>query len=95
MVYMDNILIFSNTLEDHQETVRKVLQILCENKLYLKPEKCNYEKTKIDYLGMIIWKGHIQMDPVKVQGVAEWLKPNCKKDIQSFLGLCNFYRRFI
>ena len=95
MVYMDDILVFSNTLEDHRQTVREVLQILRENKLYLKPEKCDFEKTKIDYLGMIIWKGHVQMDPVKVQGVATWPEPECKKDVQSFLGFCNFYRRFI
>lgn len=44
---------------------------------------------------MIIWKGHVQMDPVKVQGVTEWPQPECKKDIQSFLRFCNFYRRFI
>ena len=95
MVYMDDILVFSKTLEEHREIVRQVLQILRENKLYLKAEKCDFEKTKIEYLGMIIWEGHVQMDPVKVQGVADWPEPDCKKDVQSFLGFTNFYRRFI
>lgn len=95
MVYMDDILIFSKTLEEHRETVREVLQILRENNLYLKAEKCDFEKTKIEYLGMIIWKGHVQMDPVKVQGVANWPQPKCKKDVQSFLGFTNFYQHFI
>ena len=71
MIYMDDILIFSKTLEEHQDIVRQVLQILRENKLYLKAEKCYFEKTKIEYLGMIIWEGQVQMDPVKVQGVAD------------------------
>lgn len=95
MVYMDNILVFSKTFKEHRETVHEVLQILWENKLYLKPEKCDFEKTKINYLGVIIWKGHMKMDPVEVQVVVEWPEPECKKEIQSFLGFCNFYQWFL
>jgi hypothetical protein len=61
----------------------------------LKPEKCNFEKWKIEYLGIIISEGQVEMDPVKVAGVADWPTPTTKKELQQFLGFTNFYRRFI
>lgn len=95
IVYMDDILIFTETLEQHREIVKKVLEILQENKLYLKAEKCEFEKERIEYLGLIISQGKIEMDPVKVEGVSKWPEPENVKDVQSFLGFVNFYRRFI
>jgi len=95
IVYMDDILVFTETLEHHKEVIKKVLQILEENKLYLKAEKCEFEKEKIEYLGLIISQGKIEMDPVKVEGVSKWPEPENVKDVQSFLGFVNFYRRFI
>ncbi|VDC02739.1 unnamed protein product [Peniophora sp. CBMAI 1063] len=77
------------------ESVVVVLCILRENKLYLKPEKCEFEQTKIEYLGMIVEEGHVRMDSAKVKAVAKWAIPTHKKELQSFLGFCNFYRRFI
>ena len=50
---------------------------------------------EVEYLGVIISEGKVQMDPVKVEGIMDWLNPQCKRDVQSFLGFCNFYRRFI
>ena len=95
VVYIDDILIFTKTLEEHREVVRRVLQILQDNKLYLKPEKCDFEKTKIEFLGLVVSQDKVEMDPVKLQGVSEWPRPQSKKDVQSFIGFTNFYRRFI
>ena len=95
LVYLDDILIFTKTLEEHRQILRSVLQILRQNKLYLKPEKCEFERTQIEYLGLIISEGQVQMDPIKVRGVLEWPIPTCKRELQSFLGFVNFYRKFI
>ena len=95
IVYMDDILVFNKTLEEHCQTVRRILEIIAENELYLKPEKCEFEKSRIDYLGLIISAGQVEMDPTKVRGVADWPKPKTVKEVQSFLGFINFYRRFI
>lgn len=92
IVYLDNILIFTNSIEEHRTITRKVLQILKDNNLFLKPEKCKFEKTKIEYLGMVISYNHVAMDPVKVAGVKEWPKPTKVKEVQAFLGFCNFYQ---
>ena len=95
LVYLDDILIFTKTLEEHQQVLRSVLQILRQYKLYLKPKKCEFEQTQIEYLGLVISEGQIQMDPVKVQGVLDWPTPTCKRELQSFLGFVNFYRKFV
>jgi hypothetical protein len=92
IVYMDDILIFSITLEQHHEKVRNVVQILHKHKLSLKLQKCLFDQTQIEYLGLIISKNTIEMDPVKVKGVTKWPQPTTKKELQSFLGFCNFYR---
>ena len=95
LIYLDDILILDRDLNEHHKHVQEVLQQLRENKLYLKPEKCKFDQTKIEYLGVIIGNGQVKMDPVKVAGIAEWPTPTCKRDVQSFLGFCNFYRHFI
>src|ERR1700761_2377603 len=95
LVYMDDILIYTETLEEHRKVVKRVLQILKDNKLYLKAEKCEFEQQKVEYLGLIISPGRIEMDPVKVEGVANWPIPPNMKEVQSFLGFTNFYRQFI
>jgi hypothetical protein len=95
IVYLDDTLIYSETLEEHRATVMEVLEILKANDLYLKPEKCEFEKREVEYLGVIVGDGKIRMDPVKVAGIHEWAKPQTVKDVQSFLGFLNFYRRFI
>jgi hypothetical protein len=65
VVYMDNILIFTETKQEHKKVTQEVLQILQDNNLYLKPQKCKFEKDQIEYLGMIISHNHVTMDPVK------------------------------
>ncbi|KAJ3518444.1 hypothetical protein NM688_g9438 [Phlebia brevispora] len=95
MVYLDDILIFGNDKKEHRKLVKEVLKRLRDNDLYAKAEKCFFEKDSIDYLGMIISKGHVEMDKKKVAGVLEWPVPAKVKQVQAFLGFANFYRRFI
>jgi hypothetical protein len=66
-----------------------------EHNLYLRPEKCEFEKVRIEYLGVIISHNKVEMDPVKTAGVADWPTPSNKKEVQSFVSFINFYRRFI
>src|SRR3979490_3007538 len=94
-VYIDDILIYSKDRAEHQRVTRRVLERLQEHKLYLRKEKCEFEQTCIEYLGLIISEGKVEMDLVKVRGVTEWPTPKSQKEVQSFLGFANFYRRFI
>lgn len=96
IIYMDDILIATRgTPEEHKYWVHRVLKKLEEHDLYLKPEKCVFEKQIIGYLGVILEPGRVRMDPVKIKGIEEWPTPRKVKDVQSFLGFGNFYRRFI
>ncbi len=94
-VYMDDILVFAETREELSRVTRIVLERLRKHKLYLKAEKCEFEREQIEYLGLIISHNKVAMDPVKVAAVSEWPQPREKKEVQSFLGFANFYRRFI
>ena len=71
------------------------MELLEKNKLYLRADKCEFEKTTIEYLGVIISHNLVAMDPVKIAGVKDWPALTNKKEVQSFLGFTNFYRRFI
>jgi len=95
VVYLDDILIFTETLEEHWKVTQRVMELLQKNNLFLKPEKCEFEKTEVEYLRVIISQNSIKMDPVKVAGVTEWPIPSNRKEVQSFLGFTNFYCRFI
>jgi hypothetical protein len=91
-VYLDNILIFTGSIEEHRHITHLVLDRMHEHKLYLRPEKCEFKKTQIEYLGVIISQIKVEMDPVKVAGVADWPTPTNKKEVQSFVRFINFYR---
>src|SRR6266404_9983036 len=93
--YMDDILIYSHTLSDHQWIIHQVLTTLRKQRLFLKPEKCKFEQKEVEYLGLVISKDHVAMDPMKVHGVTEWPTPMKVKEVQSFLGFVNFYQKFI
>jgi len=95
VVYLDNILIFMETLEEHRTVTRRVMELLRKHNLFLKPKKCKFKKTEVEYLRVIISQNSVKMDPVKVAGVTEWPIPSNRKEVQSFLGFTNFYRRFI
>src|SRR5712664_1356826 len=94
-VYMDDILVFTKTHKEHTEVVREVLQILRANNLFLKPEKCAFHQSEVEYLGLIVGNKHARMDPTKVSAIHDWPIPTKKQELQRFLGFCNFYRRFI
>jgi len=95
VVYLDDILIFTETLDEHCRITRRILELLEKHKLYLRTDKCEFEKTMVEYLGVIISHNSVMMDPVKIAGVTEWPTLMNKKEVQSFLGFTNFYRRFI
>src|SRR5258708_28095985 len=73
--YMDDILVYSHTLSDHQQIVCQVLSTLQKWRLFLKPEKCKFEQKEVKYLGLVISKDHVTMDLMKVHGVMEWPTP--------------------
>jgi hypothetical protein len=93
--YLDDILIYSDTMEEHVEHVRRILERLTAAGLHLKPEKCEFHKTEVKYLGLIIGAEGIKMDPTKMETVKNWPTPENVRDVRSFLGFANFYRRFI
>jgi Reverse transcriptase (RNA-dependent DNA polymerase)/RNase H-like domain found in reverse transcriptase len=96
IVYLDNILIHTaELLKDHISMVQRVLQVLRTHQLYLKPEKCKFHKQEVEYLGHIVSKGTVLMDPTKVAAVQNWPTPNTKKELQQFLGFTNYYCQFI
>jgi hypothetical protein len=95
IVYLNDILIYSSDLEEHRRVVREVLKRLQEHDLYLRPEKCEFEQAKVEYLGMVISEGKVEMDPAKVKAVAEWPTPKNLRELRGFIGFANFYRRFI
>ncbi|KAI2667005.1 Transposon Tf2-6 polyprotein [Labeo rohita] len=95
IVYIDDILIFSNTYADHVQHVRAVLQRLIQHKLYAKEEKCQFHQERVSFLGYIISPEGVAMDDTKVNAVRNWPRPKTLKELQRFLGFSNFYRRFI
>jgi hypothetical protein len=95
VAYLDDILIYSETLEEHEEHVKKVLRKLAEHQLACKPEKCEFSVQRTGFLGCVISPGRIEMEDGKVTSILEWPEPKNVKELQSFLGLANYYRQFI
>ena len=93
--YIDDILIYSKSVKEHQSHVQTVLTKLQKAGLQLNIEKCEFNVKEVKYLGLIIAKGEIQIDSAKITVIANWEAPTCVKDVQSFLSFANFYRRFI
>jgi hypothetical protein len=95
VIYMDDILIFSKMLEEHQKRTRRILEIIRREQLFLKPEKCTFDAQEVEYLGIIIKPRHVTMDPAKLDGIKDWPVPTTVKETRLFLGSCNFYWNFI
>lgn len=94
-VYLDDILIFSKNYQEHVQHVRQVLSQLLKHSLFVKLEKSEFHVSSVPFLGFIVSKGNLQMDPGKVHAVREWPQPSSVKQVQRFLGFANFYRKFI
>ena len=94
MVYINDLMIFTKAAE-HNQIVLEVLHCLEENHLFVKPEKCTFHATEVNFLGMIVRCDGISMDQTKVKAILDRPEPKNIKGVRSFLGLANFYRRFI
>jgi hypothetical protein len=95
LVFIDDILVYSKTEEEHEEHLRIVLQTLRKHKLYAKFDKCDFYQKKIQYLGHVISAEGIAVDPEKIRAIMEWPIPKDVVDIRSFMGITGYYRRFI
>jgi hypothetical protein len=95
VIYLNDILIFSENEEEHEHHVRQVLQSLREFKLYAKLSKCAFHIDRVNFLGFVITTDSIEMEPECIQTIMEWPEPKTIKDIQAFLSFANFYRHFI
>ena len=92
---LDDVIIFSATPAEHVHHVRTILEVLRQHKLYAKIQKCEFDREEMTFVGFLVSKSGIGMDPAKVAAVLEWPTPKTVKEVQSFLGFANFYRKFI
>ena len=95
VVYLDDLLLFSRSVEEHVTHLREVLSRLREHSLYAKPSKCEFGKSEIAFLGHRVSQAGISMDPTKVQAVVDWPQPQDVSQLRSFMGLANYFRRFV
>ncbi|KAK3519118.1 hypothetical protein QTP70_017280, partial [Hemibagrus guttatus] len=95
IAYIDDILVYLASMEEHVIQVREVLARLQQHHLYVKLEKCEFHHSMVTFLGYVISHQGVEMDTVKVRAVTEWPKPSTVRELQRFLGFANFYRRFI
>lgn len=95
VIYFDDILVYSKSLDDHVQHLTSVLQALRHHQLFLNLAKCEFASTKVYFLGFIISSNGIANDPLKVEAIVNWPQPRTLFDVLSFHCLANFYRRFI
>lgn len=95
IVYLDDILIFSKTWEEHLKHVKQTLDVLKREKLYVKLSKCEFGKTSLSYLGHIVGGGELKIDPSKVAVIVNWPKPKFATEVKCFLGATEYWRKFI
>ncbi|XP_070021402.1 uncharacterized mitochondrial protein AtMg00860-like [Nicotiana sylvestris] len=95
IVFIDDILIYSRSMEEHEHHLRMVLQTLQERKLYAKFSKCEFWLESVAFLGHVVSGESIKVDPKKIEAVQSWPRPTSATEIGSFLGLAGYYRRFV
>nr|GFC84350.1 putative reverse transcriptase domain-containing protein [Tanacetum cinerariifolium] len=95
IVFIDDILVYSKTREEHEDHFRIVLEILRQKKLYAKFSKCGFWLGQVAFLGHIVSADGITMDPAKVEAITKWPRPTTVTEVRSFLGLAGYYRRFV
>jgi len=94
-VFIDDVMVTTETKEGHDEIVKEVLKRLEENDLFVKPEKCVWKVREVGFLGVIIGEDGVRMEKEKVQRVIEWPVPRSVKNVQKFWGLANYYKWFV
>ena len=94
-IYLDDLIIFSKTFEEHIDRLRQVFDRIRQEGLKLSPQKCHFFKTKVKYVGHIVSQDGIQPDPAKIEKVMEWPRPKTPEDVRQFLGFIGYYRKFI
>lgn len=95
LVFVDDILVFSETLEEHREHLHQVFQILQQNQFYINQSKCSFAQQNLEYLGHVIGKDGVATDKTKIEAVQNWPVPQSVKQVRAFLGLSGYCRRFI
>ena len=95
IVFIDDILIYSKSRKEHEQHLRLVLETLRRNQLFAKFSKCAFWLEKVHFLGHVVLKEGISVDPAKVEAVSTWSAPKNITEIRSFLGLAGYYRRFV
>jgi len=95
VVFIDDILVYSASKDEHVEHLRIVFKTLEEHKLYFKFKKCDFGMEKVHFLGHVISKEGVSVDPPKVETVVNWIRPTNSTDVLSFLGMAGYCRRFV
>ena len=95
LVFLDDIIVFSNSFQEHIADLDQVLNLIEKAGLKVSPEKCSFAKTAVNYLGHVVTASGIQVDLSKVSAVKEMIEPKCTKDVRRFIGMASYYRRFV
>jgi hypothetical protein len=95
IVFIDNILVYSRSIEEHKQHLRMMLQTLRDHQLYGKFSKSEFWLESVTFLGHVVSRNEIEVDPQKIEAVKQWLMPTSATEIRSFWGLTGYYRRFV